>query len=206
MYSEEYDTYVEDNLFTGFLKDYEGGRYTFVALLPKEGVTVTEVAESLSGESVNGLVNSRWGGTVLTGLPKFQTEFDTEMSDVLKTMGMTDAFDSNKADFSSLATYSGGYIFLNRVIHKTFISVGEQGTRAGAATVIEAAAEAAMEPEEIKEVILNRPFLYMIWDMEAKMPVFMGTFMDAQAPGTSVPEDTQEIVYSPAEDPCQMEG
>ena len=206
MYSEEYDTYVEDNLFTGFLKDYEGGRYTFVALLPKEGVTVAEVAESLSGESVNGLVNSRWGGTVLTGLPKFQTEFDTEMSDVLKTMGMTDAFDSNKADFSSLATYSGGNIFLNRVIHKTFISVGEQGTRAGAATVIEAAAEAAMEPEEIKEVILNRPFLYMIWDMEAKMPVFMGTFMDAQAPGTSVPEDAQEIFYSPAEDPCQMEG
>ena len=206
MYSEEYDTYVEDNLFTGFLKDYEGGRYTFVALLPKEGVTVAEVAESLSGESVNGLVNSRWGGTVLTGLPKFQTEFDTEMSDVLKTMGMTDAFDSNKADFSSLATYSGGNIFLNRVIHKTFISVGEQGTRAGAATVIEAAAEAAMEPEEIKEVILNRPFLYMIWDMEAKMPVFMGTFMDAQVPGTSVPEDAQEIFYSPAEDPCQMEG
>lgn len=205
MYSEEYDTYVEDNLFTGFLKDYEGGRYTFVALLPKEGVTVAEVAESLSGESVNGLVNSRWGGTVLTAMPKFQTEFDTEMSEVLKTMGMTDAFDSNKADFSSLATYNGGNIFLNRVIHKTFISVGEQGTRAGAATVIEVAAEAAM-PEETKAVILNRPFLYMIWDKEAKMPVFMGTFMDAQAPGTSVPEDAQEIFYSPAEDPCQMEG
>lgn len=205
MYTEETDAYVEDNLFTGFLKDYEGGRYTFVALLPKEGVTVTEVAESLSGEVMNGLVNSRWGGTVLTGLPKFQTEFDTEMSEVLKTMGMTDAFDSNKADFSSLATYSGGNIFLNRVIHKTFISVGEQGTRAGAATVIEAAAEAAM-PEETKAVILNRPFLYMIWDMEAKMPVFMGTFMDAQAPGTSIPADDPGIFYSPAEDPCMMEG
>ena len=187
MYSEEYDTYLEDGLFTGFLKHYEGGRYTFVALLPKEGVTVAEVAESLSGDVMNDLITSRWGGTVLTGLPKFQTEFDTEMSDVLKTMGMTDAFDPYKADFSALATYSGGNIFLNRVIHKTFISVGEQGTRAGAATVIEAAAEAAMEPEEVKEVILNRPFLYMIWDTETNTPVFMGTFMDAQAPGTSVP-------------------
>ena len=176
-----------------------------MALLPKEGVTVAEVAESLSGETMNDMITSRWGGTVLPGLPKFQTECATEMSDVLKAMGMTDAFDPYKADFSSLATYSGGNIFLNRVIHKTFISVGEQGTRAGAATVIEAAAEAAA-PEEVKEVILNRPFLYMIWDMEAKIPVFMGTFMDAQAPGTSVPDDAQEICYSPAEDPCMIEG
>ena len=205
MYSEEYDTYLEDGLFTGFLKHYEGGRYTFVALLPTEGVTVAEVAESLSGDVLNDMITSRWGGTVLTGLPKFQTEFDTEMSDVLKTMGMTDAFDPYKADFSALATYSGGNIFLNRVIHKTFISVGEQGTRAGAATVIEAAAEAA-PPEESKEVILHRPFLYMIWDTETNMPIFMGTFMDAQADGTSVPADTSDIFYSPAEDPGMMEG
>ena len=206
MYSEEQGAYVENNLYTGFFKNYEGGRYAFAALLPREGVTVSEVAETLSGEVLAGLTDSRWDGKVLTGLPKFQTEFDTEMSDVLKTMDMTDAFDSNKADFSSLATYSGGNIFLNRVIHKTFISVGEQGTRAGAATVIEAAAEAAMEPEEIKEVILNRPFLYMILDTETNIPIFMGTFMDAQAQGTSIPADDPGIFYSPAEDPCMMEG
>ena len=206
MYSEEYDVYLEDELFTGFVKDYEGGRYAFVALLPKEGVSVKEVTDTLSVADITDKINSRWGGMVLTGLPKFQTEFDAEMSEVLKTMGMTDAFDSNKADFSSLATYNGGNIFLNRVLHKTFISVAEQGTRAGAATVIEAAAEAAMEPEEPKAVILNRPFLYMIWDTEGNMPVFMGTFVDAQAQGTSIPADDPGIFYSPAEDPCQMEG
>lgn len=205
MYSEEYNAYVEDNLYTGFFKNYEGGRYAFAALLPKEGVTVAEVAQSLSGESIAAMAGSRWEDTVMTGLPKFQTEFDTEMSDILKSMGMTDAFDSFAADFSSLAAYSGGNIFLNRVIHKTFISVGEQGTHAGAATVIEAAAEAAA-PEEVKEVILNRPFLYMIWDMEAKIPVFMGTFMDAQAEGTTVPADEPDLCGYPMEDPCQMEG
>ena len=206
MYAEEYDAYIEDDLFTGFLKNYEGSRYAFAALLPNEGVSVEEVADSLSAATMTDKLTSRWGGTVLTGLPKFQTEFDTEMSDVLKTMGMTDAFDPHKANFSSLAAYSGGNIFLNRVIHKTFISVAEQGTRAGAATVIEAAAEAAMEPEEVKEVILNRPFIYMIWDTEMNMPIFMGTFMDAQAEGTSVPAEMDEIFYSPAEDPCMMEG
>ena len=204
MYSEEYDVYIEDDLFTGFLKDYEGDRYTFAALLPKEGVTVAEVADSLSGD-ITDKICSRWGGTVLTAMPKFETEFDTQMNEVLQAMGMTDAFDPYAADFSGLADYTGGNIFLNRVIHKTFISVAEQGTRAGAATVIEAAAEAAA-PEEVKEVILNRPFLYMIWDMEANTPLFMGTFMDAQAEGTAVPAPNPEICFSPAEDPCLMEG
>ena len=68
------------------------------------------------------------------------------------------------------------------------------------------AAAGVMAPEEIKEVILNRPFLYMIWDRETNMPIFMGTFMDAEAEGTSVPAETDEIFYSPAEDPCMMEG
>ena len=205
MYSEEYDVYLEDELFTGFVKDYEGGRYAFAALLPKEGVSVKEVADALSKADITHKINNRWGGTVLTAMPKFQTEFDVEMSEVLKNMGMTDAFDDEKANFSGMGTYAGEDLFISRVLHKTFISVAEQGTRAGAATVIEAAAEAAM-PEETKAVILNRPFLYMIWDRETNMPIFMGTFMDAQAPGTSVPAETDEIFYSPAEDPCMMEG
>ena len=184
-----------------FLKDLPPG----VTLLPKEGVSVQEVADSLSEADLADKINSRWGGTVLTAMPKFQTEFQVEMGDVLQFMGMTDAFDPYKADFSGLATYNGGNIFIDRVIHKTFIAVGEQGTRAGAATVIQAATESAM-PEEIKEVILNRPFLYMIWDTQTNTPLFMGTFMDAKAEGTSVPADEDEIFYSPAEDPCMMEG
>lgn len=203
MYSEECDAYVEDARCTGFLKDYEGGRYAFAALLPKEGITVEELVESLSGDTIAELFNSPVEGNVLTALPKFQTEFDAQMSEVLQAMGMTDAFDPGKADFSSLATYNGGNIYINRVLHKTFISVAEQGTRAGAATVIEAAAEGAM-PEEPKAVILNHPFLYMIWDTQTNMPIFMGTFLDAQAPGTSAPADEDVIFCSPAED--VMEG
>jgi len=206
MYAEEYFSYVEDDLVTGFLKNYEGGRYAFAALLPKEGMSMEELVDYLSGDTLSDLFNYRWQGKVLTAIPKFQTEFDVEMSDVLQAMGMTDAFDDEKANFSSLGTYAGEDLFINRVLHKTFISVAEQGTRAGAATVVEMAPEAAMEPEEIKEVILNRPFLYMIWDMETNMPIFMGTFMDTQAQGTSVPADTADIFYSPAEDPCMIEG
>ena len=202
MYSEEYGAYVQDQLFTGFIKDYEGGRYSFVALLPKEGVSVEEVAAALSGETVASLDTCPLEGRVVTAMPKFQTEYDVEMSDVLWSMGMTDAFDSSTANFSGLAAYTGGNLFINRVLHKTFISVAEQGTRAGAATVIEAAGEAEM-PEEPKTVILDRPFLYMIWDRETRNPIFIGTFMDAQAEGTSVPAEVAICGY-PTEE--SMEG
>ena len=65
---------------------------------------------------------------LLKAIPKFETAFDAEMSAVLKTMGMTDAFDSSLADFSKMATHTDGNIYISRVLHKTFISVAEQGT------------------------------------------------------------------------------
>ena len=91
-------------------------------------------------------------------------------------MGMTNAFDWRLADFSRLGRYNadGMNLFINRVVHKTFISVSEQGTRAGAATVVEIAPGNAAPMEEIKEVVLNRPFLYMIVDCETGFPIFMG--------------------------------
>ena len=65
-------------------------------------------------------------------------------------------------------------LFIGDVIHKTFIEVCEAGTRAAAVTVVEVmGATAIMEPP--KEVILDRPFLYMIVDCETELPIFIGT-------------------------------
>ena len=98
------------------------------------------------------------------------------MSKILEGMGMTDAFDANSADFSGLGTSSDGNIFISRVIHKTYISVDEKGTKAGAATAVEVKKEAAAL--DSKEVILDRPFVYMIIDCEAKLPLFIGAVTD----------------------------
>jgi serpin B len=208
MWSEE-NRYYENDLCTGFRKYYRSGepnRFAFVALLPKEGVSLQALVNGLDGKHLQEFLAQPEEATVVAAIPEFETEFDVQMGEILEEMGMTDAFDDEKANFSGMGTYAGEDLFISRVLHKTFISVAEQGTRAGAATVVEMAPEAAMEPEEIKEVILNRPFLYMIWDRETNMPIFMGTFMDAQAEGTSVPAEMDEIFYSPAEDPCMMEG
>lgn len=179
MHSEEY-TYLEDDLATGFIKYYKDRRYAFVAMLPNEGVTVSQYVDSLTGEHLRELLNNPQDLTVFASIPKFETEYDTEMSEVLQEMGMTDAFDWRVADFSRLGTYNvdGMNICINRVLHKTFISVTEQGTRAGAATAVEMVAEGAMEIVEFKEVVLDRPFVYMLIDCETNLPFFIGSMMN----------------------------
>ena len=179
MHSEEY-TYLEDDLATGFIKYYKDRKYAFVAMLPNEGVSVSQYVDSLTGEHLRELLNNPQDLTVFASIPKFETEYDIEMSEVLQEMGMTDAFDWQVADFSRLGTYNvdGMNICINRVLHKTFISVSEQGTRAGAATAVEMVAEGAMEIVEFKEVVLDRPFVYMLIDCETNLPFFIGTMMN----------------------------
>ena len=179
MHSEEY-TYLEDHLATGFIKYYKDRKYAFVAMLPNEGVSVSRYVDSLTGEHLRELLNNPQDVTVFASIPKFETEYDIEMSEVLQEMGMTDAFDWRVADFSRLGTYNvdGMNIFINRVWHKTFISVSEQGTRAGAATVVEIAPGSAAPEMEYKEVILDRPFVYILIDCETNLPFFIGTMMN----------------------------
>ena len=175
MYSEE-QTYLRGGKAEGFIKYYRGGKYAFVALLPDEGVGVGEYLASLDGESLQSLLENRSYETVRTVTPKFETQTGLELSDVLKAMGMELPFISDRANFRSLGTSTVGNVFISRVLHKTYISVDESGTRAGAATAVEAAAECADE-DEPKYVRLDRPFIYMLIDCENNLPFFIGTMM-----------------------------
>lgn len=182
MYSDEY-SYLEDELATGFLKYYKDGKYAFVALLPKEGVSVAEYVASLSGEGIQNMFGNATDEKVYTAIPKFDMEYNIELSQVLADMGMTNAFDVDRADFSKLGqdTRPGWNIYISRVLHKTYIQVGEQGTKAGAATAVEMVAGGSSGPmEKPKEVILDRPFVYMLLDTENKLPFFIGTLMDVE--------------------------
>ncbi len=177
MRSQE-DVYLENGDTTGFIKYYKGGKYAFAALLPKEGTTVSDYAASLDGDRLVRILNSARNTAVETALPKFETSYDTELSDVLKAMGMPTAFDGKTADFTGLGTSTAGNIFISRVLHKTYISVSEQGTKAGAATAVEMVDECAMEYVEPKRVILDRPFIYMLIDCETNLPFFIGALAD----------------------------
>lgn len=177
MYSRE-GSYIESDNAKGFIKSYKGGKYAFVALLPNEGVSLSDYIAALDGEKISDLISSPEYVTVNAAIPKFENEIDIAMSDVLREMGIEQAFDVDEADFGGLGTSTEGNIYISNVIHKTFISVAEKGTRAGAVTAIEVGGDtSAGAPTEIKEVYLNRPFVYMLIDTETNIPFFIGSQM-----------------------------
>ncbi|MBQ3255867.1 MAG: serpin family protein [Oscillospiraceae bacterium] len=181
MYSNE-NKYLNDDKAEGFIKYYANRKYAFAALLPNEGVSVSEYIASLDGEHLHDLLSDAKTTPVDAAIPKFETEYKVEMSEILKKMGMPDAFDGTLADFSKLgSTTDGKNIFINRVIHQTYINVDGKGTKAGAATVVEMTKESAMEPmDPPKQVYLDRPFVYMLIDCETNLPFFIGTMMDVK--------------------------
>lgn len=179
MYATEYQ-YLADDLATGFIKRYEGRSYAFAALLPREGLSIKEYLQSLTGEQLRFLLDNVQSTPVKTAIPKFETQYSAELSDVLSHMGVTDAFRPDRADFSALGTSTAGNIFISQVLHKTFLSVTEQGTRAGAVTVVEPTDGASIEPDKAQEVILDRPFVYLLIDCENGVPFFIGVMMDLE--------------------------
>lgn len=176
MYSEE-SIYLEGEDFSGFAKYYKGGNYAFAALLPNEDSSPKEVIESLDGKSLTKLlsVNST-GVTVNAGLPKFECEYSVNLNNNLKELGTISAFDSKRADFQNIGTSPNGNIYVNRVLHKSFIEVAEKGTKAGAATAVEMVDECAMLYEKVYDVILDRPFVYMIYSTKDNIPLFIGVY------------------------------
>lgn len=177
MFSSEYG-YIKDGEAVGFLKYYTDAKYAFAALLPGEGQSLADYAATLTGQHLRQLLAEPEEREVWANLPKFETEYSVSLSDTLRALGMTDAFDPDKADFSAMGQAADGWpLYIGDVLHKTYISVFEQGTKAGAATAVVMEAGAAMTDEPAR-VILDRPFLYMIVDTETCTPVFLGAMED----------------------------
>lgn len=166
--------YIKDNKAQGFIKEYKGG-YSFAALLPDEGVSVNDYIQDLSGQKLLDMINGAENANVQAQLPKFSYDYTIQLNKPLKKLGMQAAFDSSAADFSRMGASDLGNIYIGDVLHKTFISVDERGTRAGAVTKVEMKAESAMPGYSVK---LDRPFIYMIIDDSSSLPIFIGAVMD----------------------------
>ena len=173
MRSEE-RVYLSDGKAVGFMKPYKGGKYSFAAILPDKNITLEEYVNSLTAEGLQKLLTKYTLGSVDTKTPKFEYDYDIRLDGILKEMGMTSAFDGDKADFSEMGKMKNGNLYIGSVIQKTFIKVDEKGTKAGAATVIAAENAVISVPKVKTQVYLDRPFVYMIVDNENYLPIFMG--------------------------------
>lgn len=156
------------------MKYYDGGRYAFVGLLPNEGVSIADYVAGLTGGKLHALLNEHRYGMVEAAIPRFTASSSLELSDALKAMGVTDAFDASHADLRAMGSAPNDQLYVSAVLHKTYLSLDENGTKAAAVTAV-VADTASAEPPEVHRVVLDRPFVYMIVDTHANLPLFLGT-------------------------------
>ena len=175
MYDKRSEFYVKNDIVDGVVMDYRDGNMAFVALKPTAGQNVRELYEQLTYEELVELLDTGSNKQVKLKLPKFEVEFDKVLNDTLKNMGIQKAFEQDEADLSGLGyTVDGMLLYISLVRQKAVIKVDEEGTEAAAVTMVETVATSAMAPVDPIEVYFDEPFLYMIMDMESRIPLFMG--------------------------------
>ncbi len=171
-----YDTYYEYNEAKIFKKDYEGERYTFVAILPKEGQTLSNYLAMFKYSEFSSALKKPIPGIVNSTLPLFEYEYKKDCIEILRSLGVEtifNPFDSRK-NLSGISDVPELYVDL--VLHAAKIELTSEGTKAAGATVV-GGDECAL-PGEPVNIFLDRPFLYMIYDKEGGVPVFVGTATD----------------------------
>jgi len=169
--------YFETDKATGFTKNYKGGEYAFLAILPKDtSVSANEFAKSFTSADYEAFINSRTGEyRVHSRMPEFKSDFKLLMNDTVKNLGAKDIFEPGLADFSGIAGAPGD-IYVSKVLHQTHIEVDAQGTKASAATVVSMTKNAAVEEtSNDRYVNCDRPYVYAIVDTGTMAPVFIGT-------------------------------
>ncbi|MBQ2118944.1 MAG: serpin family protein [Clostridia bacterium] len=172
MYSEE-GVYLAWDGAIGFRRPYAGGKYAFVGVLPKEGTKIETFLSELDGAFLSSLLASEEKTSVRVGIPEFSAETkETDLKAPLIAMGIRDLFDEDRADFSAMVEDHGLDVYCDYIKQKVKLDVDRNGTKAAAITWGAMRKESASMEE--KSVILDRPFLYMILDSEAGIPLFLG--------------------------------
>ena len=170
--------YLDDGSAKGFVKPYFNDNYSFVALLPNEDVPIDKYMQSMTGAGFLYLLKNAENAIVDAYLPKFEFEYEIIMNDALKASGMRNAFDIAAAEFYNMAEFKPeNNVYIDFVLHKTFIAVDELGTKAGAATVVAITAASAPGHSDMIVIRLDRPFVFAIIDNSSGLPVFIGAVM-----------------------------
>lgn len=108
-------------------------------------------------------------------LPKFRLEMASLLNDKLQGLGMEDAFDESRADFSGMTPARPG-LYISKVVHKAFVDVNEEGTEAAAATAVIMAIKSVMSANPVFRA--DRPFLFMIREVASGSILFLGRCAD----------------------------
>lgn len=170
--------YVAGEGFQAVELPYDGSGFAFTVLVPDAG-EFDAFEASLDQVALDAILADLQGVEVRLQLPRFSFDYDANLSDTLKALGMTDAFDGNLADFTGMVDGdTPNPLVIGGVLHKAFIDVNEDGTEAAAATVVMMEATSAQPDAEPVELVVDRPFVFAIRDAESGTVLFLGRVLD----------------------------
>lgn len=156
---------------------YAGGELAMTVVVP-DG-SLTQLEGSLDADRLAAILAvPRPVDALVLHLPKWKFRLAPTLNDPLKALGMPTAFDEIRADFSAM-TASDLQLYIKAVLHQAFIAVDEKGTEAAAATAV-IGELTSLGPPPI-ELDVNRPFLFVIHDVETATPLFIGRVDDPTA-------------------------
>ncbi|NXG46301.1 PAI2 inhibitor, partial [Psilopogon haemacephalus] len=170
-------TYIGDFQTKILELSYVGNELSMIILLPdaiQDGSTGLERLErELTYEKLIDWINPEMMDCtqMRVFLPKFKLEENYDLKPLLISMGMPDAFDLGKANFSGMS--AGNELVLSKVVHKSFVEVNEEGTEAAAATAGVIMMRCAMITPDF---IADHPFLFFIRHNKTSSILFCGRF------------------------------
>jgi serpin B len=167
--------FMETEDFQGLEMPYVNNELSMIIFLPKRTDGLAEFEKKLTAENLSQWLARLRKREVIVSVPKFKMTSQFSLADVLKQMGMTDAFSSEAADFSGINGKK--CLFISAVIHKAFVEVNEEGTEAAAATAV-VTRTTAIGPKETPVFRADHPFLFLIRDNDSGSMLFIGRMMN----------------------------
>lgn len=178
---EAYESYIKTEDAEGIMLPYDDGRLAFIALKPDDGDARKYAAGFTGAKLKEALAAAKADTFVTVNMPKFSTGYSVYLTDALKAMGMTDAFDPDLADLSGAGRGVDGPLYISYVFQKVKVDVDEEGTEAAAVTEIATAERCALPADEPIVLTFDKPFVYAIVDTETGVPLFAGVMENPEA-------------------------
>jgi serpin B len=168
--------YAEGEGYQAIELPYDGDELSMVILLPEAGgFEVFE--EELQAQQVSDIINSLQPAHIALTMPRFEFDSEFSLKDALAEMGMPIAFSPDEADFSGMNGKLGmERLFISNVVHKAFVALDEAGTEAAAATAVIVGIVSMPG-----EVTVDRPFIFLIRDIETGTILFVGRVLNPGA-------------------------
>jgi serpin B len=166
--------HLKNEQFEAVQLPYIGNTARMVVLLPAEGSSVDALREQLTPQNWKAWSTAFAPAQGTLRLPRFKTEFEITLNDALQNMGMGLAFDTQRADFSGMRPTPPN-LFISEVKHRSMVDVNEAGTEAAAVTSVSMGVTSIGPGEETPfEMIVDRPFLFTIEDVQTGAMLFQG--------------------------------